>query len=92
MKEYINDNINDNINDSLNEDLKETVEEKKKGFQMPCEWMILISIIAMIISPFICSFVHMMAVIVIGAHVIGIAWAILTCREIEKCAGHMHWF
>ena len=40
---------------------------------MPCEWMILISIIAMIISPFICSFVHMMAVIVIGAHVIGIA-------------------
>ncbi len=65
--------MKENINDSLNEDLKETVEEKKKGFQMPCEWMILISIIAMIISPFICSFVHMMAVIVIGAHVIGIA-------------------
>ena len=86
------ENINDNINDSLNEDLKETVEEKKKGFQMPCGWMILISIIAMIISPFVCNFVHMCAVIVIGVHVIAIAYAILACREIEKCAGHMHWF
>lgn len=88
MKEY----INDNINDSLNEDLKETVEEKKKGFKMPCEWMILVSILAMIISPFICDFAHMMAVIVIAVHVIAIAIGILVIRAIEQCAGHNHWF
>ena len=80
----INDNkeINDNTADS----------KKKKGFQMPCEWMILVSILAMIISPFICDFAHMMVVIVIAAHVIVIAFTILLCRELEKCAGHMHWF
>lgn len=88
MKEY----INENPNDTLNKDLKETAEKKKKGFQMPCEWMILISIIAMIISPFICSFVHMMAVIVIAVHVIAIAIGILVIRAIEQCAGHNHWF
>ena len=81
------------MNIAMKEKNDNTVDsKKKKGFQMPCGWMILVSILAMIISPFICDFAHTMAVTFIAVHVIAIAYAILACKEIEKCAGHMHWF